>query len=348
MYPVCGNADSIVENPTKNTFRFCVLLALVALVAAPAHAQLSGENLLGDNGVKSGSQPGPGLYTSTLYYFYGTDTLKDASGTRRTLDPTGSGREKVHVIAPLFIYVSRAKILGGNYGMMAVVPFANGSLEAPGFGFAEEVSTGAADIYLVPFQLGWHAPRADVTTAFALFAPTGRYEVDADDNLGKGMWSYELSAGTTLYFDEKKTLSFAATGYWETHTKKKGTGNVSVGNVRLTGAKVGQLMTLEGGLAKSFLGGAAHLGMAYYAQWKLTADDFGFPVTLPGDPEIAKHRVWGVGPDVTIPIATKSKLISLVNVRYLWETGARMTTQGDSLVVTATFPVPSIKIHPSK
>ena len=149
-----------------------------------------------------------------------------------------------------------------------------------------------------------------------------------------------------------RSVEVATTGYWETHTKKKDTGNVRVGNIMLTGVKVGQLLTLEGGLGKSFLEGAASVGFAYYAQWKITHDDFGIPVNLPvnlpGDPSIARHRVFGFGPDVTIPIAAKSKLISLVNVRYFWETGAQVKTQGNSLVVTATFPVPSIKIPPSK
>jgi hypothetical protein len=57
-----------------------------------------------------------------------------------------------------------------------------------------------------------------------------------------------------------------------------------------------------------------------------------------------KHKVFAFGPDVTLPIATKSKLYALVNIRYLWETGARVKTQGETLVVTATFPVPSIKL----
>ena len=342
------NAEKTVEYPLKKPLRSCVLLALAALVAAPAYAQLNGENLLGDNGVKSGSQPAPGFYVSSLYYLYNTDTIKDANGNRITPDPSRAGSQKLQVIAPVFIYVSKAKVFGANYGMMAVVPFANGALEAPAFGLDEEVGTGAADMYLVPLQLGWHRSRADVVTAFALFPPTGRYTAGADDNLGKNMWSYELSAGTTLYFDEKKTVSFAATGYWETHTKKKDTGNVRVGNLTLTGVKVGQLLTLEGGLAKSFLGGAAHAGVAYYAQWKLTEDEFGIAVSLPVGPAIGKHQVWGFGPDVTLPLATKSKLISLVNVRYFWEAGAQLKTQGQSLVVTATFPVPSIKITDSK
>ena len=54
--------------------------------------------------------------------------------------------------------------------------------------------------------------------------------------------------------------------------------------------------------------------------------------------------MFGFGPDVTLPIATKSKLFALVNIRYFWETGARVKTEGQTLVVTATFPVPSVKL----
>ena len=37
-------------------------------------------------------------------------------------------------------------------------------------------------------------------------------------------------------------------------------------------------------------------------------------------------------------------LYALVNVRYLWETGAKTKTEGQTLVVTATFPIPSVKL----
>jgi hypothetical protein len=320
-------------------------LAIALTIATPASAQLNGENLLGDTGVRNASQPAPGLYAAFLYYRYKTDTIRDADGNKVVLDPTQAGSQSLTVLAPFVVYVSKKKLLGANYGMMAVVPLGNGALEAPGFELDESVSTGLADIYIVPFQLGWHLRRADVTTAFAFFAPTGRHEPRSADNVGKGMWSYELSAGTTVYLDQKKSLTAATTAFWETHSKKEGTGDIQIGRFTLTGVKVGQLLTLEGGVAKSFLDGAAHVGMAYYAQWKITSDSFGL-FNQPGAPSLDKHRVFGFGPDVTIPLATKSSLISLVNVRYFWETGAQLKTEGQSLVVTATFPVPSIKIPP--
>jgi hypothetical protein len=310
------------------------VLTLALSIAAPASAQLNGENLLGDTGVGNGTQPAPGFYVAALYYSYDADTIRNADGDRLTLDPSRPGEQKIHAFAPLMVYVSPAKIFGANYGMMAVLPFANGALEAPALGFQAELDTGLGDVYVLPITLGWRLPRANVNAAAGFFAPTGRYTAGADDNLGKGMWSWELSGGTTLFLDAQKSWSVSASGFWETHTKKAD-----------SDVKVGQLFTLEGGAGKSFLQGAMSVGVAYFAQWKLTDDRFGVAPNLPGGLVLDKHRVYGLGPDVTIPLATKSKLISLVNIRYLWETGARVKTEGQSLVVTATFPVPSVRIN---
>lgn len=335
----------MISNVTSTRTRVGLLsalgLTLSLTLAAPAQAQLNGENLLGDMGVKSGTQPEPGFYISNIYYRYFTDTIKDPDGNRIQIDPTGQGKQTIQAGMPLAYWVSKTKILGANVGAMAVLPIARGSLEAPGFGLSEEVSTCLSDLYLMPAQLGWHGSRFDAIAGVGLFVPTGRYSAGADDNLGKGMWSYELSGGGTLYLDKGRSLSIATTAYWETHSKKEGEHQVQ--NATIGDVKVGQLLTLEGGIGKSFLHGAASVGVAYYAQWKLTADDLGAPVNgvVPGIP---KHRVFGVGPEVTIPIATKTRLLSLVNVRYLWETGAQMKTQGHTLMITNTIPVGGIRI----
>jgi hypothetical protein len=158
------------------------------------------------------------------------------------------------------------------------------------------------------------------------------------------MWSNEVSGGTTLYLDKRRTFSVAATAYWEAHSKKEG--EVRIQDATLTDVRVGQLLTIEGGVGKSFLHGAASIGLAYYAQWKVTSDQMSVSPSTPAvaAPEPDKHRVWGIGPELTIPIATKTRLISLVNVRYLWETGAELKTQGQSLTVTTTFPIGGISI----
>ena len=321
--------------------RFAIAIALPVLFATSAHAQLNGENLLGDMGVKSGTQPQPGLYVSTIYYRYRADSLKDAAGRSVNADPTGNASQTITAGVPLIYYVTSKKVLGANFAALAVMPFANGGLEAPGLGLSESASVGMSDLYVMPAQLGWHFDRADLLTGLAFFAPTGRYTAGASDNLGKGMWSYEVSAGGTFYVDPRRTVSVSTTGYWETHTKKEG--ELRIEKLALTDVKAGDLLTLEGGVGKSFLHDAASVGIAYYAQWKTTADDFGLALRrLSGVPE--RHRVWGLGPDVTIPIATKTRLISLINVRYLWEQGARLKTQGQSFVLTTTIPVGGTRI----
>jgi hypothetical protein len=164
-----------------------------------------------------------------------------------------------------------------------------------------------------------------------VYAPTGRYTAGADNNRGLGMWSYEAFAGTTVYFDEARTWHFAASAFYETHGKKED-----------TDIRVGDILTIEGGFGKSFLDGAASVGVAYYAQWKITRDDFG--VTPPSGPLLAKHEVYGIGPEVTLPLASKSKLYGFANLRYFWETGARTALEGEAFVLTFVFPIPSVPL----
>ena len=220
---------------------------------------------------------------------------------------------------------------------MVIIPLANASLEAPGFGLSNTIDTGLADMVVRPIDLGWHTARADVAAGFQIYIPTGRYVPSGSDNLGKGMWTSEPFVGTTVYLDEKRTASLATTAFWEIHSKKED-----------SNVKVGQILTLEGGAGKSYLGGGLIVGAAYYAQWKVTKDELR-EFVLPGGGAIGvnfpnKHRVFAFGPDVTLPVASKSKLFALVNVRYFWETGARVKTQGDTLAVTATFPIPSVRL----
>ena len=75
------------------------------------------------------------------------------------------------------------------------------------------------------------------------------------------MWSYELSAGTTVFLDAAKAWSVATSAYWETHSKKVDQNVTIGGKLSQTGVKVGDLLTLEGGVGQSFIAGAASVGL---------------------------------------------------------------------------------------
>lgn len=304
-----------------------VILTFLALAVLwqPAQAQLSGHNLRGDYGLDSGSQPAPHFYLIPVYVNYSTSTIRNRDGDRI---PT-SGKLAINAVTPFAWYVSDVKVFGANYGVLAYVPFQGNALEAPGLGIDVTNKLGVGDLYVQPINLGWHLPRADVMAGVGVYAPTGRYTVGADDNTGLGMWSFELSGGSTVFFDEAKTWSFAAMGFFETHTKKKD-----------TDVKVGDILTVEGGAGKSFLGGSAKVGAAYFAQWKLSSDDLG--LGLPG--ELNKAKSYGAGPEVVLPIPIKQKLVGMVTVRYLWDFGVRSTTQGNTFLAMLTLPIPSLDI----
>ena len=59
----------------------------------------------------------------------------------------------------------------------------------------------------------------------------------------------------------------------------------------------------------------------------------------------ARHQGFGVGPEVSIPIASLRKLYGFLNLRYLWETGVRNSLEGEILVFTASFPIPSVSLE---
>ena len=302
-------------------------LGLLAVSPSPAMAQLNGFNLKGDVGLQAGSQAPPGGYYGVVFYRYGTDTIKDLDGNQIN---TGSSSLNIFAFAPLLSVVSPQKVLGANYGFLVVPPLVNMSLEAPRFG--QNPGPGLGDLYVQPISLGWHMKQADVVAGYAFFAPTGRYAVGADDNTGLDMWGNELTVGTTVFFDEKKTMDVSTLAAIEFHSKK-----------RHSDAQVGTLLTLEGGLGRNFAGGAAKLGLVYTAQWKLTDD------TLTGLQALlvrGKNSMAALGPELTLTIVVngKSLLVGFVTLRYEWEVYARTTTQGNTLLVSGAFPFKPIKI----
>ena len=306
---------------------------LFLILTNAAQAQFLGHNLPGDSGLLAASQPDPGMYVAALYYGYGGDTLRDKDGNAIAIDPGRSGSLDVNGYGIGFWHVTGKTLLGGNYSYMIAPAWTDNKFEAPILGLTEKVDTGFTDLYVQPINLGWHRDRADYNAGISIYAPTGSYEAGADDNLGLGMWTLELFGGATYYFDQAKTWHVSTLAAYEIHSEKEG-----------TDIRVGDMLTLEGGIGKSFLEGAASVGLAHYAQWKITDDDFGGPIDiLPG--LIGKNRGFGFGPEITVPLATSKTLFGFLNVRYLWESGVRNSVEGTALVVTFSFPLGGIPLQ---
>ncbi len=300
---------------------FALPMFLVAiLTSGSASAQLGGHHILGDSGLQSASQPPPGFYVSGMFHNYHTSEIKNRFG-----DPLpGEGTLNLGFFVPAVSVVTPIKILGANYGFLVSFPFSATRLELPRLDVEDSLS-GYTDMYLRPIELGWHPKAADILLGYGFYAPTGRFEPGADDNTGLGMWSHELLAGATVYFDEAKKWHLSGTGFYETHARNKD-----------LDTKVGGIFTVEGGLGRTLFGGLGNLGIAYYGQWKVTDDEIS---NLPDLITLGKNRVQGVGPEIGAPIPLGTDGVLLLGFRYLWEFDARSNTQGQTLNFTVTLPL---------
>jgi hypothetical protein len=296
-------------------------VGLAVFGASPplALAQLLTQHIKGAVGLKSGSQPPPGGYVPLpVFYIYNTDKVKDRNGD--TLPVNASITSAFFGVG--YSHVTNKKILGGLYGFAVLFPVgANNRIQGteidanPGAGFTDSAFT--------PISLGWHGARADVITAFNIFAPTGRYTDGADDNTGLGMWGFEPVVGTTLYLDGEKRYHAAAELSLDFQSKKED-----------SETKVGNQMNIDGGIGVDLLKGGLSTGLAYYAAFKLSDDEI---QGLPGILIRGKNRVFGLGPEATLAIAANDKVYGFVTVRYFWEPYARTTTQGSSFFMSGTL-----------
>lgn len=218
---------------------------------------------------------------------------------------------------PAIAVTTKAKLAGATVGFQIVPLVVNNRAELAELGRSGGQSYGFADLYIQPINLGWRTKRVDFLAAYGLYAPTGAGHRSLD------MWAHEIVGGTGAYFDAAKLWHVSTAGFYEIHQNKR--------DIDL---RVGDILTLEGGAGRSFLNGAANVGMSYVAQWKVTNDcGSDFPTRL----EKSKGPAFGLGPDISMPIFARGSLIGLVGVRYTFEFGATSNFEGRTLALSFTL-----------
>jgi hypothetical protein len=293
---------------------FLFSFSVAACLSLHLDGQYIGDQFPGLTGLKAGTQPGQGLYvTLPLYYGYNNISIYDAQGNQ-ILKDLGSA---IHVIAlPSVTVVTPFKILGANYGASYTQWVISGLLNVAGTNFQKSTGYGFGDIYVQPAVLGWHTSSADITAAYGFFAPTG------SGTSGQHMWVNEIGFGGTVYLDQKK-WNFSTMSYYDFNRRKN---NADI--------KVGDILTLAGGIGRSFLKGGGNAGVAYGAQWKTTHDSGSdIPAFLP----ITNGRFFSVGPEIGLPVFAKGSNVGLVSFRYEWVVGPKTALGGQLLIASFTF-----------
>lgn len=306
----------------KAIISLAILLTVAFSITVQAQAPpVRGVYTPGFSATNSGVLPGPGLTYSNTFLTYSFDQVVGPNGGTITRAPSVG----VLIDINAFIYVFHKKILGGNLGMVAGLPISNSSISAIHLG-AVAGGAGFSDSFYEPVTMGWHLKRADITAAYAFFAPTGRYTPGATNNVGTGHWTNAPTAGETIYLTKNKATAVNAFEMVEFHTTQTGT-NIHAGSTFDLDYSLTQILPLK--KDHSLL---LQLGLIGYGQWQLSSNS-GPSI----DPIVAAstHYVvnaMGVGGNVILP----ARHVAL-GFKWFNEFGNRNTVEGNSFQINGAI-----------
>jgi hypothetical protein len=129
--------------------------------------------------------------------------------------------------------------------------------------YTREISgtvSGFGDLILVPLGLSWGGTKFDFTTTYTIYAPTGRFEPGADDNIGLGYWTHQFQGFTSYYPVPDKSTAFVLGLTYETNDK-----------VKDTDLKPGNRFTMEYGISQ-FLSKKFEVGIFGGHNWQVSDD----------------------------------------------------------------------------
>ena len=310
------------------TLRAMVTLALLlificAFVAPPsAEAQRRGQYTPGINSTNSGVLPEPGITYVNVFQLYTFDTLKGPDGEELPVNVDLSVLVDHNIVA----WVSKKKILGAKFAMMADLPIANNSLSLAQFETAGGGGGGLADSYYQPLTLGWNLKRADIQVAYGFVAPTGRFNGGASNNVGSGYWGHNISSGQTIYLTKNKGTAFSAFEQYEFH-----------GTQRDTGIHPGQTFNIDYSLTQVIplqknMHTLLQVGVIGYGQYQTT--DRSGPGINPVTAANTHYRVNALGAAANIILPVRK-----ANLGFKWfkEFSNKSTVEGQSLQISGAI-----------
>ena len=288
---------------------------LIAL--GSAQAQNRGVYPLGMSATGSGIMPAAGFSYSNQFLFYSRDRSVDAGGEVVT-----TGSNSVLMDMNGFVWASAKKVLGGaRLAASATLPIANNSLASDVSG-AISGGGGFADSYYQPLILGWAMQRAEIRAIYGFLAPTGRFEVGADDNVGSGYWTHVLASGQTFYLTQDRKTAISAFQMYEFHGTQESTG-IRPGQTLNLDYSATRIVPLREDLQ-------LQLGLVGYGQWQTT--DKSGPAVTP-EQAAARYRVNALGFATNLSFPARKVGLGL---KYYKEFSNRSTFQGYSLQIAAS------------
>ncbi len=314
-----------------------VLLAVVLGTVMLGHASELGHYAPALSRIRDFFVPTPGFHYIQYHLYYTTDTLRDGDGNKinsiQVGDLTFDVETDVDVfnVVPALTYVTPWQVFGARYGFLVVQPFGNTSVQAsleevsnPEFALEiDEDGFGLGDTYVRPLWLGWDFGRADLAASYGFYAPSGKYEDGAADNIGLGMWTHEFMLAGALYLDRQRGTALVLAGFYEIHHNKEDV-DIRPGSHVTLNYGVSQFLPVN----KTVLG---ELGVLGYGQWQVTEDSGSEAFN-----KEVKDRIYGIGLQGSLTYLPWKAQLSF---HWLHEFAAEDRFEGDyfTLTLAASF-----------
>ncbi len=260
-------------------FGITFLACFIAGSLSTALGQQKGQWVPGQFGLNAGVIPDPGITYANLALSYSASQLNGPNGNSI---PGITGTYSFWVDENIFYYVPKHKFLGGYFMPYFLLNYASGELVAD-ITLGEKNLNGAgggsgfADMYVQPFNLGWHfGKRVDFVAGYAFTAPTGRFTQGAPNNVGSGYWGNNITSGTTFYITKNRGTTANLSTDWEIHGQKRGT-DITPGQAFTMEWGFGQVLPLKKDMSRLL-----QLGVVGYDQWQVSHS--GGTLTIAGIP----------------------------------------------------------------
>jgi len=288
-----------------------MLVAALAALSVPVLAQPSAHYPPGVEGIKGSSLPPPGVYGRDYNWFYYADRVNDGHGDEIS---AADAKAFAYATIPRVLWITDKKVLGGFWGVDALIPLKYTSLEfnTPGGRF-DDSTFGLGDLFFET-TLSWHPKQFDFAVAYGTWAPTGDFSQKNPTWAGQGYWTHMFTAAATWYPDSEKKWSLSALSRYEINHEQEDT--------HIT---PGQAYTVEWGLGYA-IKPTIDIGAAGYWQVQ-TTDDSG------SGSSNANDEVVGIGPEVVF-VCPKTGIIT--SLRYVYEVMANNRLQGQTVCLTLT------------
>ena len=153
-----------------------------------------------------GMAPEPGTVLQSVNLFYSGDT--DFAVRQGQVDVNLSADSFITLVQGLYVW--DLPDVGGRFAIGGYVPYAysemSGSIRT-GIGnipFSADVD-GFGDIGIIPASYFWSSGNFHFNLYELIFAPTGKYDVDADLSVGRNYWSFDTVLAMTWFNPETGT-----------------------------------------------------------------------------------------------------------------------------------------------